>query len=327
MSANLTPAYRAAEERFRGAVTAEERLAALEEMLREVPKHKGTEKIQADLKSRISKLKRQPKQKAGARGPSHHIPREGAGQVVLVGPPNGGKSSLVARLTHARPEVAEYPLTTRGATPGMMPFENVAIQLVDLPPICEEHVEPWVYDSIRTADLVWLVVAAESSLEGLELTERLLGERALTLVPVGKKAPEEPRPGWMCKPAILVLTGLDRPDAREDVELLDRLVEVRWDKSPVSSVSGEGIEELGRRTFEALGVVRVCSKQPGKEPDLEQPFTLPTGSTVGDLARLIHLDLAAKFRFARVWGPSVFDGQKVQAGHVLEEGDVVEIHF
>jgi ribosome-interacting GTPase 1 len=327
MSANLTPAYRAAEDRFRTAVTPEERLDALEEMLREVPKHKGTEKIQADIKSRISKLKRQPKQKTGARGPSHHIPHEGAGQVVLVGPPNAGKSSLVVRLTHARPEVADYPLTTREATPGMMPFEDVAIQLVDLPPLCEEHVEPWVYDSIRTADLVWLVVTAESSLEGLELVERLLGEKAVALVQVGKDKADEPRPGWLYKPAILVLTGLDRPDAKEDLLLLDQLVDVPWDESPVSSVSGEGLEDLGRRTFEALGVMRVYSKQPGKEADLEQPFTLRKGSTVGDLARLIHQDLAAKFKFARVWGPSAFDGQKVQTSHVLEEGDVVEIHF
>ena len=327
MSANLTPAYRAAEDRFRTAVTPEERLDALEEMLREVPKHKGTEKIQADIKSRISKLKRQPKQKTGARGPSHHIPHEGAGQVVLVGPPNAGKSSLVARLTHAKPEVADYPLTTREATPGMMPFEDVAIQLVDLPPLCEDHVEPWVYDSIRTADLVWLVVTAESSLEGLELVERLLGEKAVALVQVGKDKADEPRPGWLYKPAILVLTGLDRPDAKEDLLLLDQLVDVPWDESPVSSVSGEGLEDLGRRTFEALGVMRVYSKQPGKEADLEQPFTLRKGSTVGDLARLIHQDLAAKFKFARVWGPSAFDGQKVQTSHVLEEGDVVEIHF
>jgi hypothetical protein len=102
---------------------------------------------------------------------------------------------------------------------------------------------------------------------------------------------------------------------------------VVWDEIPVSSVSGEGLEDLGRRTFEALGVMRVYSKQPGKEPDRDQPFALPVGSTVGDLARLIHQDLAAKFKFARVWGPSAFDGQKVQTSHVLEEGDVVEIHI
>lgn len=326
MPANLTPAYRAAEERYRSAVTSEEKLAALEEMLREVPKHKGTEKIQADLKSRIAKLKRQPKKKAGARGPSHHIPREGAGQVVLVGPPNAGKSSLVARLTHAKPEVAEYPLTTREATPGMMPFEDIAIQLVDLPALSEEYVEPWVYDSIRTADLVWLVVAAESSLEGLELVEKLLGEKAVALVPSDAQATAEARPGWVLKPTILVVTGLDRPDAREDLNLLDQLVEVRWPESPVSSVTGEGLEELARRTFEALGVMRVYSKQPGKEADLERPFTLPSGSSVGDLARLIHQDLAENFKFARIWGPSAFDGQKVQSNHVLAEGDVVEIH-
>ena len=209
----------------------------------------------------------------------------------------------------------------------MIVREDGDLQLIDLPPLCDEYVEPWVYDSIRTADLVWLVMTAEGSLEGLELTERLLGEKAVALLPVGAHTPEEPRPGWMYKPPILVLTGLDRPDAEEDVELLDRLVEVQWNQVPVSSISGEGLEELRRRTFEALGVMRVYSKQPGKDPDLEQPFTLPVGSTVGDLARLIHLDLAAGFKFARIWGPSAFDGQKVQAGHVLEEGDVVEIHF
>lgn len=327
MPANLPPTYHDAEDRFRAAVTTEEKLAALEEMLRVMPKHKGTDKLQASLRSRIAKLKRQPKKKAGGRGFSHHIPKEGAGQVVLVGPPNSGKSALVSRFTHAHPQVAEYPMTTRDATPGMMPFEDTAFQIVDLPPICDEHVEPWVYDCIRTADMIWLVLAAESSLEGLELVERLLATKAIAMTPVGSSPRAEPRPGWTYKNALMVVTGLDRAGAREDLALLDELLEVPWPKVGVSSASGEGATALGQQTFEALGVIRVYSKQPGKPADLEQPFTVAKGSTVEELARNIHQDLAEHFKFARVWGADVFDGQKVRNNHVLHEGDVVEIHM
>ncbi len=326
MPANLPPTYHAAEDRFRAAVTPEEKIAALEEMLRLVPKHKGTERLQGDLKSRLAKLRRQPRKKAGARGFSHHIPKEGAGQVALAGPPNGGKSALVAELTHAHPAVAEYPLTTREATPGMMPFEDVAIQLLDLPPICDEHVELWVYDSLRTADLLWLVVAAESSLEGVEVVERLLAAKVIALVPVGEETAEDRRPGWTSQKTLLVVTGLDRPGAREDLEILDPLLERPWPTVGVSSVSGEGLAELARRTFEALEVIRVYSKHPGRPADRDAPFTLAAGATIADLARAVHQDLAAHFKFARIWGPHVFDGQRVPASHALEEGDVVEIH-
>ncbi len=327
MPANLPPTYHAAEDRFRAAVTQEEKIAALEEMLRLVPKHKGTEKLQGDLKSRLAKLRRRPRKKAGGRGFTHHVPKEGAGQVALAGPPNGGKSALVAALTHARPTVAEYPLTTREVTPGMMPFEDVAIQLLDLPPICDEHVEPWVYDSLRTADLLWLVVAAESSLEGVEGVERLLAAKVIHLTAVGEQeTPEDRRLGWTTQRTLLVVTGLDRPGAREDLEILDPLLERSWPTVGVSSVSGEGFAELGRRTFEALGVIRVYSKHPGKPADRDAPFTLTAGATIADLARAVHKDLAAHFKFARIWGPHVFDGQRVPASHALEEGDVVEIH-
>lgn len=326
MPANLSPAYRDAEERFRAAVTREEQIDALEEMLRVIPKHKGTEKLQANLKSRLAKLRRAPKKKPDTSGPSHHVPKEGAGQVVLVGPPNAGKSSLLAKLTHAEPEVAPYPFTTRETCPGMMAYEDVAIQLVDLPPLSREHVEPWVYDAIRRADLVWWVLDIEKVLEGRELVEELLAAKGIALLPIGGEAPEEPRPGWVYRKALMVLTGLDRPDAREDLELLDGLLEAPWPRVAVSNLTGEGHEGLARRTFEALEVLRVYTKQPGEEPDLEQPFTLPRGATVEDLARAIHRELADQLRFARVWGPSAFDGQKVQGGHPLEEGDVVEIH-
>lgn len=340
MPANLTPAYKAAEERYRAAVTPEEKIAALEEMLSAMPKHKGTEKLQADLKSRIARLKRAPKKKPDTRGQSHRVPKEGAGQVALVGPPNAGKSSLVAGLTHADPEVAEYPHTSREATPGMMPFEDTAFQLVDLPPVSEEYTEAWVFDLVRAADLVWLVLDVERALEGLESVEGLLAGKGIALVPArlasageerggAAQADDEAkhRPGWAYKETVLVLTGIDRQDAREDLPLLERLLEEPFPRVAVSSVTGEGIEDLGRLTFDALKVLRVYTKQPGHEADLEQPFALPIGSTVEDLARLIHQDLAEGLKFARVWGKSVHDGQRVQGGHELEEGDVVEIHL
>jgi len=327
MPANLTPEYRTAEARFRGAVTREEKIAALEEMLRVIPKHKGTDKLQADLRSRISKLKHEPKRKGAARGHSHKIPHEGAGQVVLVGPANAGKSSLVAALTHARPEVAVYPLTTREATPGMMPYEDIAFQLVDLPPICEEHVEPWVYDLVRAGDLAWLVVSIERPLAGYDLVLELLGAKAIGLYPAGTAGPEERRPGWIYRPALLVVAGMDRDGAAEDLAALEELLEQPWRMVPVSCVSGTGLEQLGPRTFTALDIMRIYTKEPGKEADRDRPFTLPRGATVADLARTIHKDIAEGLKFARVWGPSAFDGQSVKDAHVLQEGDVVEIHW
>lgn len=326
MTTNAGPEYREAEARYRAAVTPEEKLAALEEMLRIVPKHKGTEKLCADLKSRISKLRQGPRKKEGSRTSGHRIPHEGAGQVALVGPPNAGKSALVARLTHATPEVAPYPMTTFQATPGMMPFEDVAFQLVDLPPLCEEHVEPWVYDIVRGADLVWLVISLERALGGIDDTLALLAARAVGLVPAGRAGPEERRPGWTYLPALLVVTGMDRPGAAEDLQVLDELLEGAWPMVGVSSPRGDGLAELGAATFRSLDIVRVYSKEPGKPADLDRPFTLPRGATVDDLAAKIHREIAAALRYARVWGPSAHDGQSVHGRHVLAEGDVVELH-
>jgi ribosome-interacting GTPase 1 len=208
----------------------------------------------------------------------------------------------------------------------MMPFEDIGFQLVDLPPICHEHVEPWVYDLIRASDLVWLVISVQSPLQGLELVEELLSVRAIGLYPAGSEAPEETRPGWTYKKAMLVVTGMDLPGAEGDLEALEELVDLPWPKVAVSTTTGDALDELGGCTFRALDIIRVYSKEPRKDPDRSKPFTLRRGSTVAGLARAIHKEIAEEIKFARVWGPSAFDGQSVHEQHVLEEGDVVELH-
>ena len=228
MPANLTPDYHRAEEIFRRAKTVEDKIEAIEEMLRVIPKHKGTDGLQADLKARLAKLRKQPASKAGKASHSHLIPREGAGQIALVGPPNTGKSSLVATLTKAHPEIAPYPFTTREAMPGMMRFEDIAFQLIDLPPLNEDHVEPWVFDIVRRADLLWIVVTVENAVDGLELTRRILAAKGIEIEAV--------------KRALVVTTGIDREGGEEDVAIVDELLEHHWPLTPVSAGFAYGSE-------------------------------------------------------------------------------------
>ena len=365
MPTNVTPQYKEAEARYRSAKTVEEKIAALEEMLAIMPKHKGTDKLQADVKTRLAKLRREPGRKSGARVATHMIPKEGAGQIVLVGPPNAGKSSLVARTTHAEPKVADYPFTTREAVPGMMRHQDVSLQLVDLPAVSREHVEPWVFDLIRRADLVWVVSAHESAPEDYQETRRILEEKHIRLVPaevvkdgagpasggdglartLAPGSEQDPIPGFgghladartgehgeaavpaYEKKAFLVITGIDRPKSEENLAVLKELLETPWPLAAVSVVDGRGLEDLGARSFAALDLIRVYTKEPGKAADRQKPFTLPRGSCVADLALLIHREVAETMKFARVWGSSVFDGQPVKGEHGLEDGDVVEIH-
>lgn len=327
MPTNVPPQYKEAEARYRAASTPEEKVDALEEMLRLVPKHKGTEKLQADLKARLSRLRREPERKAGARGAGHLVSREGAGQIALAGPPNSGKSSLVDRLTHASPRVADYPYSTRESVPGMMPYLDVAIQLVDLPPVGEEHVEPWVFDLIRRADMVWVVVRVAESLDGFETIENLLAAKHIGLLPPGESPPEDAADPMVWQKALVVLTMGDGTGAAADRDAFAELLGPRWTPYLVSSRTGSGLEELAGASFRGLDVIRIYTKHPGKPPDTERPFTVPRGATVRDLATVIHREIAEGFKFARLWGRSVFDGQRVQGEHILEEGDIVEIHI
>src|SRR5262245_48899810 len=232
MPANLTPQYMSAEQRFKQASTHEEKIASLEEMLRVIPKHKGTDKLQADLKRRLSKL-RQEAQKTAAtrRGYTLSVEAEGAGQIVMVGPPNVGKSALLGALTKATPEVADYPFTTRRPLPGMMPFENVQIQLVDMPPISQEHMEPWMSQIVRNADALLLVVdlADPAVLDAVEFIAAVLQEwkiqpTARALTPTEAEALAV---GVVPRRALLLGNKCDVPVSKENWDILQELYSPR----------------------------------------------------------------------------------------------------
>jgi ribosome-interacting GTPase 1 len=330
MPANLTAQYKGAEERYRRAASHEEKLDALREMLALLPKHKGTEKLQADLRKRLSKLEDESAHAArsGHHGPDvGHVKREGAGQWALLGPPNAGKSSLLRALTHAHPEVAEYPFTTRVPQPGMMPFEDVQVQLVDTPAVAAGHTEGWLPNLAHDADGLLLVL--DPTADDVEEAWRALGEllERARVWPRVRPLPKDASPLLAPRP---VLVALNKRDADPDGTFAALALESVGPDLPsfrVSATTGEGLDSLRQPLFRELRRIRVHTKEPGHKPDLGKPFVLPEGATVADLAGLVHQDLAARLKFARIWGRHArFDGQQVDRHHALADGDVVELH-
>jgi hypothetical protein len=328
MPANLTPEYLEAEKRYRAARSPADKLACLVDMLTLLPKHKGTDKLRADLRKRISKLKSgaQSKKSTGRRESAFRIEKEGAGQVVLVGLANVGKSALVATLTNASPEVADFPLTTWKPTPGMMPVENVQIQLVDTPALNREYVEPELLDLIRRADLIVLVVDVQTDpVRHLEESVRLLKENRI--VPLHLRDGYGEPEGIKFIPFLVLANKNDDASTEENLEIFRQLIDKHWPLLSVSTTTGRNLELFRKAVVEQLQIIRVYSKAPGKEPDLSAPFVLKKGSTLEEFAAKVHKDFVEKLKLAKVWGEGVFDGQMVQRDYILQDGDVVELHI
>jgi len=327
MPANLPPNYYAAERRYRVATEAREKVQILREMLAIMPKHKGTDHLQGDLKKRIAKFQHlaQKKQTPHQGDTADHIPREGAGQVVLVGPPNSGKSTLISTLTHIQSPIADYPCSTFKPYVGMMPFEDVQIQLVDLPPLDASHTESWIYNIIRLADLVLVTVEGPSPMyEGqIHRMVSMLREHNIELVSRGDRRPKGP---IAHKSTRIILMKSDKEfSAEQPVKLSPEAASLYG--CHFSILDDKSMAILKKLTFEALDILRIYTKVPGRKPDFTKPFILERGQTVEDAARLIHHSLFESMTYARLWTTPDGQGRRVEKQHRLEDGDILEIHL
>ena len=326
MPANLPPQYFEAEQRFREAKTPEDKVEALEEMLAIMPKHKGTDKLKAMLRERISKFKDQAQKKKGVsrQKTAYDIEKEGPAQTVIIGPPNTGKSSLVKLITNAAPEVAAFPHTTHKPTPGMAQYENIQFQLIDTPPLTKDYTEPAFADLIRRADiLVILLDLTADPMQQLEDALHIL--HSFHIYSEACTIPTDLRKPPRIKKTLVVINKMDRP---EDKETLDIFLELSGIKLPcigVSTRTGHNVMVFLDKLYELSGIIRIYTKPPGKEADKKSPFIVPLGSTLADLAGKVHNDFVNKLKYARAWGKSVRDGQMVQRDYVLQDGDVVEL--
>ena len=328
MPTNLPPEYFDAEKRYRTASTSAEKLACIEEMLTIIPKHKGTDKLRADLRKRVSKLKSaaQAKKSLARHESAYHINKEGAGQVVIVGATNVGKSALVATVTHAAPQVADFPHTTWKPTPGMMPMENIQIQLIDTPPLSKEFVDPEMMDLIRRCDLVLLMVDLQTDpLQQLEDTVAVLGEHRI--VPLRLKDRYRDQRGISLLPFLIMANKNDNAATDENLDIFRELLSDNWPMIATSVTTGRNLDLLKAIIVERLNIIRVYSKSHGQKPDRSSPFVLKKGSTIADFACKVHQDFAQKLKAAKVWGIAVFDGQMVQRDYVLQEGDIIELQI
>lgn len=341
MPANLTPEYKAAESAFRRARDSKERLECLREMLRTIPKHKGTDHLQADIKSRIKELKDElagPKKGGARRGATTVIRPEGAAQVALIGSPNVGKSALHARLTGSNAQSGCYPFTTHLPQPGMLPHQDIYFQIIDLPALSPDYPVPWFANALQPADAALLVVdiGDPECVEQTLSVQALLAERRVTLSDCwglmkvenyGQQDESLQDPFALRLPTLMLVNKADQIQRLAgELEVFQELTGRHYPVLVVSAMTGKGLEQLGPWLFDQLGIIRVYTKAPGRPPDTDRPFTVRRGQTVHDVAALVHRDIAETLRYARLWRGRQVYGMQVGADHRVLDRDILELH-
>ena len=327
MPANLTPQYKEAEQRYRQAKSLPAKVAALQEMMAVIPKHKGTDHLRADLRARMSRLMEEvEKPQATSGGPQpFSIRKEGAGQVLIIGLPNSGKSELLNALTGAPAKVGDYPFTTQVPMVGMLPFENVLFQLVDTPALNDKDIQTRLFGLLRNTDLllVALDLSSDPVREMKEIND-LLDQWGYSLLETGQAIDEEG--ARIQKPAILIANKADLEGAHQRYTELQHRYGQRFLVLKVSCMDGTGLETLSEEVFKSLNKVRVYTKSPTGQPDYDTPIVMARGSTTADAAERLHREWRDKLKYALLWGSAKFDGQRVGRDYVLSDGDVIELH-
>lgn len=329
MPTNLPPEYHEADRRYREAITPQEKADTLEELLSTIPKHKGTDKLRADLRKKLSKFKSQAqaaRKKTGKHDSHFHIEREGDGRVIVLGAANVGKSSLVKLITNAEPEISTSPFSTWSPTPGMMIHEGVHIQLIDTPAVTRDYIEPEFLDLIKNSDLILLLLDLQAyPIRQFQNSIDILEKNRIFALHMQIDNTEKK---LFKIPVVVAVNKDDGENLDDEFEVLNELLrEEGWVLLPISVKTGRNINELINFIIKELRIIRVYSKRPHEEADLEQPFILKSGGTVEDFAEKVHKDFAVNLKSAKVWGKDVRDGQSVSRDHELHDGDIVELHI
>jgi ribosome-interacting GTPase 1 len=323
MPTNVTPEYKRAEDAYRDAQTLDEKIERLQDMISALPKHKGTDHLYADLKRRLAKLKRELESTGGKKaGRGIDFVRNGAAQVVLIGPPNSGKSSIVRAVTHAHPDVGEYPFTTSKMLPGMAPIEDIQIQLIDTPPVTAEHMPMHLLGLVRSADAVLIVLdlSSDSILDDLDMIRVSFANRHTHFV---RTTDTHSRDEIMCR---IIANKSDTADAGERLSLLRDMTGADFEITPLTCNRDSDVGGIPEMIFRWLGIARVYTKIPGRKPDKEHPFTVLRGGTVDDICHHVHKDFAENLKFARLWRKSDTP-RTVSRNETVEDGDILELHL
>jgi small GTP-binding protein len=325
MPTNASVEYALAEQDYLKASTTEERIAALQKMISAAPTHKGAENLRQDLKSKLARLKgKQEKDKETKnKGKSVTIKKEGAATIVLIGPPNTGKSLLLNTLTGTKAAVADYEFTTTEPEVGIMDYKGLKLQLIELPAITENFYElekgPKFLSIVRNADLLLIVTDTENINYILEECEK----GSIFINDPFRKESEE---SIKHVNGLIIYTKGDLPGSEPKYLKLKQFY--NFDIIPVSLIKKINIDKLKDEIWNHLDLIKIYTKEPGKKAKMDIPICLRKGATITDMAFFIHKDFIRKFRFARIWGHSArFSGQQSGLDHKLEDEDIVEIHL
>jgi len=299
MPINAGPEFFAAEKKYLAAQTLEDKIFYLELVIRAAPKHKSSENLLKELRTRLKKLKQKEEKGKKGKGGKKGIRKEGF-QCALLGLPNSGKSSILHKITNASPKISAHPFATSEPEIGTLDYQGVKAQIVDLPSIGSDQFDSGI---VNTADCLIIVVQAVSELEEIKpLLKRAEGKK------------------------IIVFSKSDYLSPTNKRKLQATIKSKKLNGIMVSSSTKEGIEELKQKILETMNVIRVYTKEPGK-PKTKNPIVLPSGSTVKDAAENIRKGFSQQIKETRLTGPSSkFPKQRVGLSHKLKDKDIIEFH-